>query len=60
MSEDTKQDETIDPRWRQDQTPNLQKAMNPDSDYMKDRNLCVRCHGVANDCGRLDCPQRRE
>lgn len=44
--------------YRQDETENLQKSANPDSEYMKDRDLCRTCHGKVTLCDRGDCPQR--
>lgn len=44
--------------WRQDETENLQKSENPNSGYMKDRQLCGLCHGAARNCGMVNCPQR--
>ena len=50
MSEETKND------FRQEETANIQKSANPDTEYMKDRNLCTVCHGVVRLCDRTDCP----
>lgn len=47
-----------DEKFRQDETPNIQKSLSPDSDYMKDHNLCPVCHGVVRLCERGDCPNK--
>jgi len=39
-------------------TDTLVKAVNPDVDFMKAENLCVRCHGPKVVCERNDCPQK--
>jgi len=33
----------------QEETDNLQKSVEPDSDYMKAHDLCVTCHGAKHD-----------
>lgn len=57
MAEETKKADTERP-WRTAETPNLQKSENPDAAYLKDRNLCSLCHGIARICERGDCPGR--
>lgn len=55
MSETEKKD---DLGWqKQDETDNLQKSENPDGEYMKDKGLCVVCHGVRKKCDKAGCPQ---
>ena len=46
--------------WQhQDETDNLQKSETPDAEYMKDRELCPVCHGVAHAGGPNNCPNKK-
>jgi len=42
----------------QDKTDQIVKSVNPDRDFMKDKNLCQRCHGPRRGCERPECPQK--
>lgn len=42
----------------QDKTDQIAKSVDPDRDFMKAENLCVRCHGPLVMCDRADCPQK--
>lgn len=45
--------------WQKpEESENIQKSEKPDSDYMKDHNLCQRCHGVRRKCEDISCPQQ--
>jgi len=41
----------------QEKTDEIVKSVNPDSSFMKDQNLCQKCHGPRRNCERAECPQ---
>jgi len=41
-----------------EKTDQIAKSVDPDRDFMKAENLCVRCHGPRVLCERNDCPQK--
>lgn len=58
--EKTQDDQDQDLNWqKQAETENIQKSVNPDSEYMKDHGLCQKCHGAKKRCDRDGCPQQR-
>lgn len=60
MSEVKKADnQDHDLKWqKQDESENIQKSANPDTEYMRDHNLCTKCHGNRRVCGEASCPQK--
>lgn len=53
-----KETDEKDLEWqKQDTSDNIQKSANPDGEYMKDHNLCTKCHGIKQRCSIDGCPQ---